>query len=82
VESKDKPWWVYIVECNDGSLYTGITVNVENRISVHNSGKGAKYTKTRRPVNLRVSWLFENRSAAAKEEWRIKQLSRAEKLLL
>ncbi len=82
MESKDKPWWVYIVECNDGSLYTGITVNVENRISVHNSGKGAKYTKTRRPVNLRVSWLFENRSAAAKEEWRIKQLSRAEKLLL
>jgi len=73
---------VYILECNDGSLYTGITTDVENRLKVHNSGKGAKYTKPRLPVRLRISWQHDTRSSALKEEYRIKQLSRKEKLLL
>ena len=53
MESKQIEWWVYLVSCSDGSLYTGITTNVERRISEHNtSKKGAKYTRNKRPVRL------------------------------
>ena len=75
-------WFVYILECADGSLYTGITTDVNKRILIHNNGKGAKYTKMRRPVVLRASFEAKNRSEASKEEYRIKQLSRKEKLKL
>jgi len=75
-------WYVYIVECADGSLYTGITTDVNKRIKTHNEGKGAKYTKTRLPVVLRASFEAENRSLASKEEYRIKQLTRKQKLEL
>jgi putative endonuclease len=75
-------WYVYIVECADGSLYTGIATDVNKRIDTHNKGKGAKYTKTRLPVVLRVSFEAENRSLASKEEYRIKQLTRQQKLAL
>lgn len=75
-------WWVYVVRCADGTLYTGISTNVEKRIATHNSGKGAKYTRTRTPVSLCACWEWPNRSSASKEEYRIKQLTRAEKLLL
>jgi len=75
-------WFVYIVECSDGSLYTGITTDVNKRIETHNKGKGAKYTKTRLPVHLRVYFNSENRSTASKEEYRIKKLTRKEKLSL
>jgi len=77
-------WYVYIVECNDSSrsLYTGITNNVEKRIDTHNKKKGAKYTKTRTPVKLVYQQSFETKSLAAKEEWRIKQLTRNQKILL
>lgn len=72
-------WYCYIIECSDGTLYTGITNNVDVRISKHNSGKGAKYTRSRLPVVLKWSKSFETKSEASKEEWRIKQLSRIEK---
>lgn len=75
-------WFVYIVECNDGTLYTGITNNLEKRINTHNKGSGAKYTKTRLPVILRKSWEVENRSEASKMEYKIKQLRRDEKIKL
>lgn len=75
-------WFVYILECSDGTLYTGITTNVERRVKQHNNGKGAKYTKVRRPVVLRKVFEATNRSEASKEEYRIKQLSRIEKLKL
>jgi putative endonuclease len=75
-------WYVYIVECADGSLYTGIATDVNKRIDTHNKGKGAKYTKTRLPVVLRASFEAENRSLASKEEYRIKQLTRQQKLAL
>jgi putative endonuclease len=77
-----EPWFVYIVRCSDDTLYTGATNNVERRIEKHNSGKGAKYTKKRRPVTLLKSWEFPSKSDAMKEEYRIKQLSRDEKLKL
>ena len=71
---------VYIVKCNDGTLYTGVSNNVDNRVAKHNSGKGAKYTKTRRPVCLVYTKVIGTKSDALKEEYRIKQLSRSEKL--
>jgi len=75
-------WYVYIVECNDGSLYTGITNDIDKRIKKHNSGKGAKYTKTRLPVKLKIKFEANDRSEASKLEYKIKQLSRQEKLKL
>jgi len=75
-------WWVYIVECADGTLYTGITTNLEARIKTHNAGKGAKYTRTRLPVKCLWSQPSETRSTASREEWRIKGLSRRDKISL
>ena len=74
-------YYVYIVECSDASLYSGITTDVERRILEHNySFKSAKYTRSRRPVKLVYSKLVGNRSLASKEEYRIKKLSRVKKL--
>jgi putative endonuclease len=74
-------YFVYILQCNDGTLYTGITSNLERRIEEHNNSKfGAKYTKSRRPVKLIYSKEFINRSVSQKEEIRIKKLSRSEKI--
>ena len=75
-------WYVYIVECSDGTLYTGISTNVNKRIIAHNKGKGAKYTSTRKPVVLRALFEAIDRCSASKEEYRIKQLSREAKLKL
>jgi putative endonuclease len=75
-------WYVYILECSDLTLYTGISNDVEKRIETHNNKKGAKYTKTRTPVKLVYQQSFETKSLAAKEEWRIKQLTRNQKILL
>ena len=70
------PWFVYIVRCNDGTLYTGIATDIEKRIRRHNTGKdGAKYTKPRRPVSLVFSEACTSRSAALKREYQIKNLS-------
>lgn len=74
--------YTYIVECSDGTLYTGWTNNLEKRIVMHNSGKGAKYTKTRLPVVLRYYEEFQTKEEAMSREYRIKQLSRKEKLEL
>jgi len=75
-------WYIYILECSDGTLYTGITTDVNRRLLQHNSGKGAKYTRARLPVVLRAVFEAQNRSEASKEEYRIKKLSRQEKLKL
>ena len=72
---------LYILKCADSSLYTGITTDLERRLEEHNNTKlGAKYTSMRRPVELVYSASFENRSLASKEEYRVKNLSREEKL--
>jgi putative endonuclease len=72
---------LYIVQCGDGTLYTGIAVDVERRLQEHNGakGKGARYTASRRPVALIYEARFATRSEALKEEARIKRLSRAKK---
>jgi len=72
---------LYILECSDNTLYTGITVDLERRVGEHNSSKlGAKYTRTRRLVKLVYSKAYRNRSLASKAEVRMKRLSREEKL--
>jgi putative endonuclease len=82
IRSHNKNWYIYILECSDGSLYTGITTDVNRRLSEHNSGSGAKYTRTRTPVKLRALFEAKNRSEASKEEYRIKKLSKSDKLKL
>lgn len=73
-------WYVYIIKCADGTLYTGITNNLEKRIKQHNEGKGAKYTKGRGPVTLVKSFTCNSKGEALKLEYHIKQLSKEEKL--
>ena len=76
-------YFVYILECCDGSLYTGITTNVAKRLDEHNlSDKGAKYTKARRPVKLLYEESAIDRSSASKREYAIKKLTRIKKLEL
>ena len=75
-------WFVYLLECSDTSLYCGITNDLEKRISAHNLGKGAKYTKTRLPVKLYWFEEVSDRSVASKREYQIKKLSREKKLAL
>ena len=75
-------WHTYIIKCNDDSLYTGITINLEKRLAAHNAGKGAKYTASRRPVQLVYRERAANRSEASKRENEIKKLSRNDKLAL
>lgn len=73
-------WFVYVVRCADGTLYTGVSTDVERRVREHNeSDRGARYTRTRRPVILVLSAAQESRSAALKAEAAFKKLSRNEK---
>ena len=73
---------VYVLECADGSLYTGYTTDLERRVAEHDAGDGAKYTRCRTPVELVHSEAFDSGSAAMSREHEIKQLSRAEKARL
>lgn len=75
-------WKLYILRCGDGSLYTGITTDVPKRLEAHRSGKGAKYTRGRAPLELVYSEECGSHSAALKRELEIKALSREEKLKL
>lgn len=74
--------YTYILRCGDGTLYCGWTNDLEKRLSAHNAGLGAKYTKSRRPVKLVYSESFETKEEAMRREYRIKRMSRAEKLAL
>ena len=74
--------FTYIVKCSDGSLYTGWTNDLDKRLKAHNSGRGAKYTKSRRPVELVYYEKFLTKQEAMSREARIKQLSRSQKLEL
>lgn len=77
-----KDWLVYILECRDGTFYTGITGDIQNRVAAHNEGKGAKYTKGRGPVRLRYGEKAQGRSEALKREMEIKKMSKGEKMRL
>ena len=71
-----------MVQCSDGTIYTGITNDIAARIIKHNTGKGAKYTRSRTPVKLKAFWPYELKSEAAKAEYTFKQLTRIQKLKL
>jgi len=76
-------WFTYLLTCSDDSLYCGITNNLEKRIETHNNGKGSKLLRgSKLPVKIYKFWEFETKSEAAKEEYRIKQLTRKQKLEL
>lgn len=74
--------YVYLLECGDGTIYTGYTTDVSRRVTEHQNGTGAKYTRSRDPLTLRRVERFSSRSAAQSREYEIKQLSRQEKLTL
>ena len=71
--------YVYILKCSDGTYYTGWITDPERRLKVHNSGKGAKYTRSRLPVELIYTEEFDNKTDAQRREYAIKRLTRAEK---
>ncbi len=72
-------WFIYIVRCSDGTLYTGSTVDPSARTAAHNAGRGAKYTASRRPVRLVYTEACRSRSAALSREAAVKRLSRRDK---
>ena len=72
-------WHLYLILCRDGSIYTGITVDVEARYAAHVSGKGARYTRSHPPDRLLASIAYPDQSSAARAEYEVKQLSAAEK---
>jgi putative endonuclease len=76
------PWFVYIVECSDGTLYCGITCDLERRVNEHNGLQpgGAKYTRSRRPVRLVSNATFQNRSEALKAEYEVKKIRKDKKV--
>jgi putative endonuclease len=75
-------WYVYMIECADGSIYTGIAVDVQARYAAHVAGRGAKYTRSRKPVRLLWHQECGGRSDASKEEYRIKRMAAKDKRLL
>jgi len=76
------PYYVYIVECADHTLYTGVTTDVLDRVRTHNTGQGARYTRSRLPVTLRYQEMHPDKGAALKREYALKQYTRTDKLAL
>ena len=76
------PWYVYMLRCGDGTLYTGITDDIDRRFAAHQAGKGAKYTRGRGPLELVYREELADKSAALKREYQIKRLPRLEKQAL
>lgn len=76
---KREPWFLYLLECEDGSVYTGIAKNVEARFAQHSAGKGARYTRARKPLRILGSVECADYSAALKLEYAVKQLAPVEK---
>ena len=72
-------WQVYVLRCADGSLYTGVTSNLDRRLRLHHRGRASRYTRSRLPVTLVYRERASSRSTAQRREWEIKRLSRAEK---
>ena len=77
--SSSKTWFVYLIECTDGSLYAGITVDLDSRFKAHCEGRGARYMRLHPPLRMLAAEAHADRSAASKAEYRIKQLSPTEK---
>lgn len=80
--SHSRPWWVYILRCGDGTLYTGIALDVLARLAQHRAGAGARYTRGRKPLELVYQEASTSRSAATRREAAIKRCSREQKLAM
>jgi putative endonuclease len=82
--AKAEFWFCYLMECSDGSLYTGVTKHLKRRIQQHNGllKGGARYTRYRQPVALRCAWVLSSRSQACRRELELKKLTRRQKLAL
>lgn len=74
-----RTWWLYLLECRDGSFYAGITTDVDARYAAHASGRGARYTRSHPPLRLIGARAYDNRAAASRAEWEIKQLPKHRK---
>lgn len=79
VEVAQVRWWIYLLECEGGSIYTGITTDVDARFAKHISGKGAKYTRARPPIRILKTVQCQDHSAALKAEYAIKKMTAAQK---
>lgn len=75
-------WYVYLLECRDGSVYTGISTDVERRYAQHAAGKGARYTRARPPLRLLARFAYPDRSSASRAEYAIKRMAPASKRAL
>ena len=82
VEDKTHPWFLYILECRGGSFYTGITTDIQRRLKMHNEGKGARFTRSRRPVKVIYQESLSSRAQALIREYKIKALPRIKKQAL
>lgn len=74
------PWFLYLLECRDGSLYAGISTDVQARFATHQAGRGARYTRSRPPLRILAVREYADRAAASRAEWQLKQQPRARKL--
>lgn len=78
--NKTTAWWVYLLRCNDNSLYAGVTTDIQRRVTEHNNSKlGAKYTRARRPVSLAYLEAADNKSSACKREYQIRHFTKVKK---
>lgn len=80
--NKSPAFYAYMLKCSDSTIYTGWTTDLAKRLEAHNSGKGARYTRARLPVELLVSWSFDTKREAMQKEYQLKLLRRSEKLQL
>lgn len=77
---KTKPWHLYLLECRGGSFYAGITNDLAARLRAHQTGRGARYTRSHPPVRLLCSKVYPDRSSASRAEWAVKQLPKSKKV--
>lgn len=80
VQARSGSWWLYLIECRDGSFYAGITNDLDARYAAHVAGRGARYTRSHPPLRLIGARPYADRAAASRAEWEIKQLPRHRKL--
>jgi putative endonuclease len=80
VQASEASWWLYLIECRDGSFYAGITNDLDARYQAHVSGRGARYTRSHPPLRLIGARPYANRAAASRAEWEIKQLPKHRKI--
>jgi putative endonuclease len=80
LENGDRPWCLYLIECRNGSLYAGITNNLQARYEAHAAGRGARYTRANPPVRLIGYRPYADRATASRAEWEIKRLPKGRKI--